>query len=260
MTVRARIKPAALAAVAVVIVAGLAMMLNARDDGVPREPVGLMTSLPIYWNDGDDFGALAAGDSAPHWVRTALENAGDLVPLDTLAAEGSGDPSPQLVRLSRLVLAQPRALAPVEFAALDRWVRAGGHVLIFADPQLTEHADFALGDPRNPQAVALLSPILAHWGLRQTMQERTTRVSHRSESIPVDAGGTFDPLPEASANCAIGADGYLATCRIGSGRAIIWGDAAVLDAGSEIAQNGAAIGMLLNAAFSADGGSGTDGD
>ena len=246
---RARTRLATLAAILLVAGAALAAMLYANEDANPRQPIGLMTSLPIYWSTDQDFGALVSADSAPHWARTALEEKGDLVPLDSLAADGSGDPSVELTGLSRLILAQPRAFAPAEFAALDRWVRAGGHVVIFADPQLTEHSDFALGDPRNPQGVALMSPVFDHWGLRQTLQQGAGRISYEGQILPVDHGGIFMRIPGDNASCEIAAEGYLARCRIGAGHALVWGDAAMLDEEGESAQNEKALDMLLNAAF-----------
>ena len=49
---------------------------------------------------------------------------------------------------------------------------SGGLLLLFADPLLTGESRYAIGDRRRPQDVALLSPILAHWGLELRFAEQ----------------------------------------------------------------------------------------
>ncbi|MFD2579732.1 ABC transporter [Novosphingobium colocasiae] len=131
--------------------------LNAR---VAASGIGLFTSLPILWAEADGPGELLAGGQARHWLRDALPPP-DLAPLDVLADADGRLPLPSG---GTLIMAQPRPLAAVENVALDAWVRGGGHLLLFADPMLTAHSRFAIGDPRRPQDIVLLSPILAHWG------------------------------------------------------------------------------------------------
>ena len=73
-------------------------------------------------------------------------------------------------------------------------MRGGGRVLLFADPMLTRHSAFALGDRRRPQDVVLLSPILARWRLELQFDE-----SHLFDSLvsgafgPVHGGSTVRP-------------------------------------------------------------------
>ncbi|MBB4858457.1 hypothetical protein HNO88_001780 [Novosphingobium chloroacetimidivorans] len=159
-------------------------------------------------------------------MRT-VEEQGRVVPLDSLAGR-RGLPLPQD---ALLVLIQPRPLTPDENVALDTWVRAGGHVLLFADPMLTVHSAFALGDPRRPQDVAMLSPILDHWGLSlefddtQRNEERYQQV--RGTSIPVNLRGQLRVSPAGA--CRTEATKLLADCRIGKGRAVVIADAALFD-------------------------------
>ena len=139
-----------------------------------------------------------------------------------------------LAPLDHLLLAQPRALSPAENVALDEWVRAGGRLLLFADPMLTSHSQFAIGDPRRPQDVALLSPILARWGLEltfDTTQPQGERIEEAFEmAIPVDLAGAWVPFAsEAPGECAIVASGIAARCRIGKGQVFLLADAALLD-------------------------------
>lgn len=189
--------------------------------------LGLMTSLPIYWNESMDFADQIDGDEEPHWVRSHLEQSYRLVPLDTLAGEGNG----ALGELKLLLLAQPRTLSAEENVALDDWVRGGGNVLLFADPLLTEQSRYPLGDPRRPQDVALLSPILERWGLEMTFDESQPHGARGAElggrSIPINLAGSFNTISAEA--CDISADGLLADCAIGLGRVIAVADAALLE-------------------------------
>lgn len=176
-------------------------------------------------------------------MRQELERHGELSPLDTLEAE-------HFERLDEVVLAQPRPLAPSENVALDNWVRGGGHVLIFADPMLTEHSDYALGDPRRPHDMVVLSPILSRWGLElrfddgQLQGEKLVKAGNLA--IPVDLPGSFVPRAGGEdAVCQIEADGLIARCRIGKGEAVLVADAAVLDSGADLPGRRAALAALL---------------
>ena len=193
-----------------------------------QPPLGLMSTLPIYWNEAVAFSDLLDRDQGANWVRAVLERDHAIEPLDVLTPE-------TLAPLDRLILAQPRALSPEENVALDDWVRAGGRVIVFADPMLTHHSEYSLGDPRRPHDVALLSPILARWGLelemdaRQSDEERV--VDAFGLSIPVRISGTFAARDEGGdADCALSENRLIARCAIGKGRSLLIADAAVLDA------------------------------
>jgi hypothetical protein len=217
-----------LAAGAALLIAVLALAAFAwPENKAARQPLGLFTSLPIYWNERASVNEALDGGRA-HWVRTRLENEYELVPLDTL--DGS-----ELSRLRDLVMAQPRPLAPEENVALDTWVRNGGRLLLFADPFLTEESRFALGDKRRPQDVVLLSPILARWGLRLTFDDgqadREHLVAYRSASLPERLGGRLELIkPGAEAECNLSGEALVAECVIGKGQVVIVADAAILEA------------------------------
>ena len=197
-----------------------------------RLPLGLMTTLPIYWGERDY----------------------ELVPLDTLAGP-EGIASPETA--DRALLAQPRALSGPENVALDDWVRRGGHVLLFADPMLTSHSRFPIGDRRRPQDVVLLSPILSRWGLElqfdeaQAEGERVTQFGQID--LPVELAGTFRITPRtpgAPADCELKASGLVADCAIGQGRALIIADAAMLDQDAAGPMRENALRALTDRAFS----------
>lgn len=211
-----------------------------------RPPLGLMTTLPLLWGEQAGFGDVLASEETPGWVRTALEERFRLEPLDVLDEAA-------LSGVQMLVLAQPRALSAQENVALDAWVRGGGRVLIFADPLLTAHSRFPIGDRRRPQDVVLLSPLLTHWGLTlsfdEDQPEGEREVVVAGERLPVEQAGTF--AVAGTEGCALSGQAVLARCTIGKGRATILADANVLTE-VEIEDPAArqrALDALLRAAF-----------
>lgn len=208
----------------------------------PQREVGLFTSLPILWGENEDLGDLLATDRPPHRVRTALEALGPIRPLDTLERLGPD--------LKHLIMAQPRPLSPAENVALDDWVRGGGQLLLLADPLLTEHSVHAVGDPRRPQDVVLLSPILTHWGLELSFDEaqpaglRTVAAS--GPAIPVDLAGTWRT---SNPQCRLEAKALLVACRIGQGQVLALADAEIAAASDAEALRTPALAELLRRAF-----------
>lgn len=209
----------------------------------PAPALGLFTSLPILWDEAASATDLLRGDAPPHWARTVLDRHGTLRPLDTLA---------ELDGVTLLVMAQPRPLSPQENVALDRWVRGGGRVLLFADPMLTSHSAYGLGDRRRPQDVVLLSPILARWGLDLQFDEDQPAGARQAAllgaTVPVDLPGRFALAPGAR-GCRLEAAGLAARCRIGRGQVLALADAALLDAADPAGDEAraAALDRLLEA-------------
>jgi len=213
-----------------------------------HEPVALalFTTLPIYWGESADMSEILGGEAQAHWARTTLEQDFELLPVDVLTQQS-------LAPHRRLLMAQPRSLSPVENVALDEWVRDGGHLLLFADPMLTEESRFAPGDPRRPADVALLSPILGHWGLSLEFVEDQPAGEHLRETmgaeLPVDMPGRFATAGQG--NCRLWGDGLAVTCAIGEGRLVAFADAAVLDSADETGARREALGFLLDTVFAA---------
>jgi hypothetical protein len=207
--------------------------------------LGLMGTIPVFWGEAGDFNELLAGGSAEHWARPQLETRYRLRPLDTL-----DDAS--LAELDLLMLAQPRALSPAENVALDAWVRAGGRLLLFADPMLTGESRFAIGDRRRPQDVILLSPILAHWGLALAFDEDQAAgpalVEAGGAAIPVNLPGSLADA-EGDADCAILARDVIADCTLGKGRLLVVADAALLDLHAAHSGASRALDWLVTKAF-----------
>ncbi len=214
-----------------------------------RPALGLMGTIPIYWGEAGDLGDLVADQGAGHWARERLEARFALSPLDSLSTEALAD-----VRL--LLLAQPRALTPAENVALDGWVRAGGKLLLFADPMLTGDSRFPVGDRRRPQAVILLSPILEHWGLRLEFDvERPEGVALADTgpvAIPLNRPGAF-AQGDGAGHCTLSARNALAHCRIGQGDVTVLADAALLDLYDPDPAAAPALDWLVERAFASTG-------
>lgn len=233
--------------VALVVSAVLGAAWLARGKGSePAAPVGLFTTLPILWADSPDLAASLNPQAEPHWARAVLAGKGAILPIDALTPESIG-------KVGRLLMAQPRVLTPQENVALDNWVRGGGRLLLLADPALTEESGFALGDPRRPQAVALLSPILSRWGLELLFDDRQPFGRARREvmgvPIPVNLPGQL--ATRGQANCRLWGEGLAATCAIGKGRIVVVADAALLERDDPSGQGAKALSWLLEAAFAA---------
>ena len=228
----------------------LATACHAEEAGPAEDPaelpeLGLMGTIPIYWGEAGDFGELLAGEGSGHWARGQLEADYRLRPLDQLSDES-------LAGLDFLLLAQPRALGPAENVALDKWVRGGGRLLLFADPMLTGESRFAIGDRRRPQDVILLSPILSHWGLALSFDEDQpvgyTLARKDRTPIPLRLSGTFT-LAGGDTECVIDDAQVLAECAIGEGRVLVLADAALLDLNETPSGAPAALAWLVDEAF-----------
>lgn len=200
---------------------------NSGEPVQPKTTIGLSTSLPLIWGESGDIRGQLAQDAPRHWALAVLEERGSVVALDTLAGpQGLGLPASGL-----LVLIQPRPLSAEENVALDAWVRGGGRVLLFADPMLTAESAYAIGDPRRPETIAMLSPILRHWGLNpefdDTQSAGARTLTPFGIEVPVDLPGRF--RADASAPCRLEVDGFVADCTIGHGRVLVLADAALFD-------------------------------
>lgn len=227
----------------------------------PSVAVGLSTSLPVYWSESEDVTDLLAQDAPVPWPRMAIERRHRLIPLNSLADEAA------LEAVDVVLLAQPRPLSAAENVAIDRWVRDGGHVLLFADPALTQESAFHVGDKRRPQDVALLSPILARWGLTlefdeaQVLGERLV-ADPVAGSVPVNLAGRLRVqagTAEPADRCAIGPQGLVARCTLGRGTATVVADAALFEPVDDTAQRERVLlGLIDSMARTAAGQAGDD--
>jgi hypothetical protein len=136
---------------------GAAALLLWLGPGQPLGPVAdrpklaVVTGLPLFW---EETGQSGKRDAA---IIRVLRTRFTLLPIDDPERlPGSG--------ARALLLAQPRALSPVQLVAIDGWVRGGGMALVLADPLLRWPSALPLGDRRRAPSVSLLAPLLDHWG------------------------------------------------------------------------------------------------
>ncbi len=192
-----------------------------------RPIIGLMTTLPLQWQEGDIGDIIgSAGIASPAFERISVNY--EIRSIDNLSQKS-------LDGVGALMLAQSRALSPGELVDLDAWVRKGGKLLLLADPALHWESIYPLGDKRRPLFTSLLSPLFTHWGLELVLpfaqgDEKFQIILVDGQSIRTVTAGAWEALPKSSAQCSISDNLIIARCKIGKGKAILVADADLLDA------------------------------
>jgi hypothetical protein len=186
--------------------------LRQRAAPVERPTLLLLTSLPLVF--GEDFSLQGGGSPA----LTALKERYRVVPISVTSPA-------ELAKGRLLLMAQPQAQPPEDLVALDDWVRAGGRVLLLADPLLEWPSSQPLGDRLRPPVMFADTGLLAHWGLRLDAPDepgpQTALVGgHQVETV--SPGMLFG-------SCGIGTDRIVAHCWVGRGKATVIADADFLD-------------------------------
>jgi ABC-type uncharacterized transport system len=197
--------------------------------GSPRSPiarpkVAILTALPLFWQEGQ-FGTAATGVDQRAPILQKLSERFQVNPLDALSRA-------TLKTVDILILAQPRALAPAELVDLDLWVRAGGKLLVFADPMLDWPSVYPMGDPRRPPLVTLLDPLFDHWGLDlgvPEVEQGREIIDLNGKKLALIGAGHWTLSDKANSICTTRANDFLARCTIGKGRVVLVGDADALD-------------------------------
>lgn len=179
---------------------------------VARKPkVAIYSELPI-WGGTD-----AEGNESPAWtVLQQLRQLFDVEKLDLSALANVG------VGTDVLVLIQPTGLPQADIHAIDRYVQAGGHLLVFADPDSEVDGGAASGLPLlfqawgvtfhpgrvlldRSRALTVESPVTgapvrhpAVLGLTDAELNRHDPVTTALSVIDVSSAGYFGLLPRAS--------------------------------------------------------------
>lgn len=188
-----------------------------------RPALALLTSLPLMF--GEQF-ALDGGGS-PALAR--LEQRFEVEPIavaDAASLKGRG----------LLLMAHPRAQPAEVLVELDAWVRAGGRIVLLADPRLDWHSARPLGDRLRPPPDFADTGLLAHWGLAldgPTVDGPALVRSGGVELMAVSPGRL-----SSSGTCAVEPGGFVARCAIGEGFATIIADADFLNVGGPGAIDG----------------------
>ena len=208
-----------------------------------------MTALPLFWAEGDPKMALSQTEQkAP--IIEALEQRFDVRPVDLITPES-------LKPYRLLMLAQPGALSPRELVSLDDWVRAGGRVVIFADPALEWPSIYGSGDPRRAPSVTLLDPLFTRWKAQLTASPAATHQHDAQERSLLDVP-IFTNTPglwiTTSTDCVAADNGFRLVCKIGKGHAELVADADVLDERSraEEGNSNSAVVIALIESISSD--------
>lgn len=202
--------------------------------GKSQPALGLMTSLPLYWDIETGIEQFAQGNGEPTWQRTAISQCYSIVPLDTLSPiAGLSPEEPEtdpLSNLELLAVVQPRGLAPSDNVALDKWVRDGGRLLLVLDPMLTGDYHLPIGDPRRPTDTALIPPVVERWGLTISYddeQEPALREAQLSDGhVWLSLHGTIALNNPSQGECALFVNRSIARCAVGEGSVTLIADAA----------------------------------
>ncbi len=201
-----------LLALAVVLLGAVALALAGRKGSsrasAERATLMLLTSLPIVF--GEQFSIEGGGSR----VLQALETRYRVQPISVTSAA-------ELGRGRLLLMAHPLAQTADNLIALDAWVRAGGRVLLLADPMLEWPSSRPLGDPLRPAPMFSDTGLLARWGLRLDTPEASgprTRMLAGLEVLTASPGTLHG-------RCRIASNRLMADCAVGRGRAIVVADA-----------------------------------
>jgi len=181
-----------------------------------RPPLAVLTGLPLFWGEAG-LGAAPQPNAAFAMLRRHFT----IDAFDSIARHAPP-------RHELMLIAQPRALAPEEFVALDDWVRGGGRLVMLLDPDLRWPSVLPPGDPRRMPATVAIDPLLARWGLM-------LRADGGDGWIDVSAGDRFRAMVEGAGRlvasrpgCRVQPQGIAAECAIGRGRAMLIADADLL--------------------------------
>ncbi|WP_309610532.1 DUF4350 domain-containing protein [Sphingomonas sp.] len=173
----------------------------------------LLTSLPLVF--GEKFALVQPGSPALARLRTGYE-----VKAIALADRAS------LAGHALLLMAQPRAQTAEALVDLDAWVRAGGRVMLLADPALEWPSERPLGDRLRPPPGFADTGLLAHWGVALSPPIRRGLVVQTADGRQV---AYFSPGQLSSTRCALDGGATIARCSIVRGRVTIVADADLLN-------------------------------
>ena len=177
--------------------------------------LALLTSLPIGLGEGFNL------DAPKHPLMSRLEQSYSVRLVD----------GPDGLRVRGLLLAvQPQALTAERLVALDRWVRDGGRMLLFADPRFVWDSGQRLTDKFRPPYTFPDTGLLQHWGL--TLATDTDGPAMRQlGGAEIETGSPGHLSAARGSLCRVSPDGLVARCKLGRGRAVVVADADLVQVG-----------------------------
>lgn len=216
-------KAAGVAALLLMLAAGAFLYLRhgssppvpAARPAASRPPLMLLTTLPLIFPEGFTLKA------PPSAALEALQSRYRLIPISVADAA-------ELDHRRLLLMAQPQAQPPEALVDLDNWVRAGGRVLLLADPALVWPSDRPLGSLLRPPFAFADTGLLAHWGLQLQAPDRLGRTEVKVDGLELStrSPGSFTVTGR---ECSVGSGGFIARCRIGAGEVTVIADADFLN-------------------------------
>ena len=220
---------------------GVAVLLAGRRKAEPlaarppevRPQLLLLTSLPLLFPEGFSL------DGNRALVIKRLEQRYSIKPIALADATS-------LMGARLLFMAHSRAQTAEALVDLDQWVRAGGRVLLLADPRLDWPSERPLGDRLRPPPGFADTGLLRHWGLSLEAPAVRGLVTFKLDgrSLMLSSPGRLD-----GKTCALTAEQTVARCVIGRGKATIIADADLLDpqlSGTGISDNLDAVAAELD--------------
>jgi len=162
----------------------------------PKKPViGILSSLPLETGSGG-MAAMLQGQAQPYMIYEELNQT-----YTTKMIDQNFDRIPADV--SMLVIAHPPPLPPRQLYAIDQYVLAGGHALVFVDP-MSEVATAAQGGGQiTAPSSSDMKPLFLAWGVnydaskmvldRQLAQAVQTSADPRNPVTRYPAWLHFDP-------------------------------------------------------------------
>lgn len=205
-----------------VLITGGAVAIGGRNGAAPlparaeadRPTLLLLTSLPLVFSESF---TLDAGSPA----LTALERRYRVEPISVADAAS-------LKGRKLLLMAHPLAQPAEALVELDAWVRAGGRLVLLADPKLDWPSRRPLGDRLRPPPGFADTGLLGHWGLKLYAPENLGPVERKVDGRTVQ----FSSPGILGSACGLRRDGLLARCDIGRGKATVIADADFIRADS----------------------------
>ena len=185
--------------------------------GSAKPRLGLLTSLPLLFGEG--FGL----DAAKHPLMERLERDYDVRLIDG---------PEELDRNGLLLAVQPQALTAERLVALDQWVRAGGRLVLLADPRFTWESGRPLSDKGRPPFAYPDTGLLRHWGLKLMVDGQDGPAVRKLGGAEILTGspGALEAIDGGP--CQVSADALVARCSLGRGRAVVIADADFVQAGA----------------------------
>lgn len=205
--------------IALFLVAAAAFAVSRRESNAPFPPnsvaerpqLMLLTALPLIFPE--EFILDGGGSKA----LDALETHYRIVPIGVTDSQSLG-------RGRLLLMVHPLAQPAEALVDLDRWVRAGGQVLLLADPRLDWRSKRPLGDKLRPPPAFADTGLLAHWGLRLDAPDEMGPAERMIDGVRI----LLSSPGALSGSCHIVGGGLVARCAIGKGRATVIADADLL--------------------------------